>query len=100
LDRREALLDAREAALDERMVSGRAILEAADQRDAAADDRDEAAQDRSNDLDRTEFAAEGDSYGERWPERRDAALGREHAKDDRTASHGDRIALTEPDPDS
>ena len=93
-------MDAREAALDERMALGRAILEAADQRDAAADDRDEAAQVRSNDLDRAEFGAEGASYGERWPERRDAALGREHAKDDRTASHGDRIALTEPEPDS
>ena len=92
-------MDAREAALEERMDMGRAILEAADQRDAAADDRDEAAQGRSNDLDRAEFAADGDSYGEHWPERRDAALGREHAKDDRMASHGDRIALTEPEPE-
>ena len=82
------------------MVLGRAILDAADRRDAAADDRDEAAQVRSHDLDRADFAAEGASYGQHWPERRDAALGREHAKDDRTASHGDRIALTEPEADS
>lgn len=36
-------------------------------------------------------------YGAHWPERRNAGLDRGHAKDDRTASHDDRIALTEGD---
>ena len=79
------------------MVSGKAILDAADKRDAAADDRDVAAEDRAHDLDRSEFMAQGTTYGERWPERRDAAVDREHAKDDRSSSHEDRVALTEPE---
>ena len=39
----------------------------------------------------------GSNYGEHWPERRDSALDREHAKDDRAASRDDRVALTEDD---
>ena len=40
------------------------------------------------------------NYGEHRPERRNAALDREHAKDDRAASRDDRVALTEDDDDS
>jgi hypothetical protein len=33
-------------------------------------------------------------YGTHWPERRNAGSDRAHSKDDRKASHADRIALT------
>jgi hypothetical protein len=33
-------------------------------------------------------------YGGDWPERRNAVLDRGYAKDDRTASRDDRLALT------
>ena len=37
------------------------------------------------------------NYGAHWPERRSAGIDRAHAKDDRAASHADRIAMTEGD---
>jgi uncharacterized protein (DUF3084 family) len=97
LERREADVTAREAALAERSETAQAILDAADERDASADTRDAAADEREKDLDRAELLAPPDKlgYGGDWPERRNASLDRGHAKDDRTASHGDRIALTE-----
>ena len=88
---------AREAALDKRMEDAHAILAAAEARDAAADARDAAADKRENDLDLARMLAppgEG-GYGDDWPERRCAAVDREHSKDDRAASHDDRIHLTE-----
>jgi hypothetical protein len=75
----------------------REIGAAADKRDAASDDRDVAAGKRENDLDRAEMLDPESKYGTHWPERRNAGLDRGHAKDDRTASHDDRIALTEGD---
>ena len=89
----------REAALAERMEAAQAILDAADERDAAADTRDGVADKRENDLDLVEFLAPEDEhgYGGGWRERRHANLDREQAKDDRNASHGDRLALTEED---
>jgi hypothetical protein len=89
---REAGVTAREAALEERTEAAGAILAAADDRDAAA-----AADKRGHDLDRAEFLAPPDKHGYagNWPERRGAALDRAHSKDDRTASHDDRDALTE-----
>jgi hypothetical protein len=71
----------------------REIGAAADKRDAASDDRDVAAGKRENDLDRAEMLDPESKYGAHWPERRNAGLDRGHAKDDRTASHDDRIAL-------
>ncbi|KQV72780.1 hypothetical protein ASC64_19225 [Nocardioides sp. Root122] len=87
-------MTAREAALAKRMEEAQAILAAAD-RDAAADERE-------RDLDRAKMVAPPDAgdYGHDWPERRCAAADREHSKDDRAASHDDRIHLTEgSDPD-
>ena len=49
-------------------------------------------------LDRAHFLATGDTYGDDLALRRGAALDREHAKGDRTASRDDRVALAE-DPD-
>jgi hypothetical protein len=95
LDRREATLTAREANLAERMDAAQEILAAADQRDAVADARDVGAESREQRLDRAQFIAKGDKYGNDLPARRGAALDREHAKGDRSASGDDRIALTE-----
>ena len=99
LDRREAALAIREAALLHRMEAAHEILAAADQRDAIADARDTGADTRDRRVDRAEFMAAGDTYGDNYadhlPQRRDAALDREHAKGNRTASQDDRIALTE-----
>lgn len=99
LERREAEVSAREAAVAERTEAAQAILAAADVRDATSDARDAAADKRENDLDCAELLAPTDEYGYGgdWPERRNAALDRGHAKDDRTASHDDRIALIEDD---
>jgi hypothetical protein len=72
---------------------------AADRRDVITDARDERADERSNDLDRADVMDRDSTYGDHWPERRNAALDREHAKDDRTASRDDRAALTEDDDD-
>ena len=95
-------MTAREAALAKRLEEAHQILAAADERDVAADARDAAADERERDLDRAKMLAppgEGD-YGYDWPERRSAAVDREHSKDDRAASHDDRIHLTEgSDPD-
>ena len=96
LNRREAALAAREAALEARMEAAADILAAADQRDVDADDRDTKADAREAERDKAAFAASTESsYGEDWPQRRSAVVGREHAKGDREASHDDRIALTE-----
>jgi uncharacterized protein (DUF3084 family) len=97
LERREADVAAREAALAERGEATEAILDAADKRDATADARDVAADKRENDHDLAQLlTAENEhGYGGDWPERRNAALDRGHAKGDRTSSHDDRIALTE-----
>lgn len=96
LGRRETAVAAREAALADRMREAQAILDAADARDATADARDDAADSRESDLDRTQFLAPPDDrgYGADWPERRNAGLDREHAKQDRETSQDDRVALT------
>jgi hypothetical protein len=98
LDRREAALTAREEALDRRMDAAHEILAAANERDAVADARDTGADVRDRRVDRAEFLAGGDPYGDNYgnhlPQRRDAALDRQHAKGNRNASQDDRIALT------
>jgi hypothetical protein len=97
VEAREIVVEARDAAHAERKDAAREIGAAADKRDAAADDRDAAAGKRENDLDRAEMLDPESEYGAHWPERRNAGLDRGHAKDDRTASHDDRIALTDGD---
>jgi hypothetical protein len=95
LERRLAALEAWEATFAERRRAAREILAAADQRDAVADARDLAADRREQDLDRAEFLAADGEYGNDWPERRAAAMDREHAKADRRAARRDRIALAQ-----
>jgi hypothetical protein len=99
LDAREASLTAREGALDTRMEAAAEILSAADRRDDVATARDSGAETRELRMDRADFMRTSDNkngeYGIHLPQRRDAALDREHAKGDRTAAHHDRIALTE-----
>jgi hypothetical protein len=97
LDRREAAVAAREAALARRTEAAHGVLAAADERDAVADARDVAADRREMELDRAQLLAppDGRRYGDDWPERRAAGLDREFSKDDRQASHVDRITLTE-----
>lgn len=95
VDARETSVDARDAAHAERRGAAREIGAAADRRDAASDDRDAAARERENILDRADLVDPTSDYVAHWPERRNAGLDRGHAKDDRTASHGDRVALTE-----
>jgi uncharacterized protein (DUF3084 family) len=99
LDEREAALVIREDALSQRMEAAQEILAAADARDAVADARDTGAETRDRHVDREEFLATGDKYGDDYgnhlPERRGAALDRQHAKGNRAASQDDRIALTE-----
>jgi hypothetical protein len=99
LDRREAAVADREQALATRMEAAGEIVDAADRRDALAEARDSGADIRERQLDRAEFTANGDKhddqYGQDLPQRRAAALDREHAKGDRSASLDDRIALTE-----
>jgi hypothetical protein len=96
LGAREAAVAAREAALAERMDAAQLILDAADERDASADGRDVAADGRGRALDRAQFLDPTNElgYGDDWSSRRDSSLDRGHAKDDRKASLGDRIALT------
>ena len=52
---------------------------------------------RARDRDLADFRTTGGGaeYTNDRPERREAALGRELAKDDRTAAQQDRVALTE-----
>ena len=70
------------------------IVAAADERDALADARDLSAEQHEHGLDLAHFlAAEADDYGYDWPERRAAALDREHARQDRIAARGDLTAL-------
>jgi hypothetical protein len=87
----------REAFLGRRMTAAEEILAAADERDAAGDARDTAADNRENDSDRAKLVAPPETYGygDDWPERRNAGLDRVHSKDDRAASHDDRIHLTQ-----
>ena len=97
LVRREADLMAREAALEKRLEAAQAILGAADARDVRADNRDDSADQRESDSDREKLlnqAGPGE-YGDDWPQGRNAGLDRAHAKNDRAASHGDRVLLTE-----
>ena len=81
--RRKAEVAAREADLAKRLQAAQTLLAAADKRE--------------RDLDLSELLAPPDQpgYGDDWPERRNAGLDRAHAKEDRTASHDDRVALTE-----
>ena len=95
LAEREATLTVREKALAERMRTAHEILAAAEERDAISDSRDIGGDTREQHLDRAQFLATGDTYGDHLPMRRGAALDRQHAKRDREASHDDRIALTE-----
>ena len=102
LDRRERAWAAREAALVARLAAAQKVLDAADERDDLADARDVAARKRGSDRDLADFRATGGAaeYADDRPERREAATGREHAKDDRDAAQEDRIALTEDLPGS
>ena len=104
LTRREERVAARETALAVRTEEIRRILAAADDRDAVSDARDATADLRDDKLDLAEMLDVEHSYGDRWPERRTAALDRWHAKDDRAASRADRRALArglvEQDPSS
>ena len=97
LDLREAAVTLREVRLARRMVVAQGILTAGDQRDAVSVARDVAAETREHNLDRAQFLAHdgNHSYVEKnLPDRRRrAALDRDHAKEDREASHDDRIAL-------
>ncbi|WP_148615369.1 hypothetical protein [Nocardioides rubriscoriae] len=96
LERREAALAAREADHAQRMEDADEIVAHAAERGAAADARDLAADRREQALDLAELLArEGHhAYGDDLPHRRNAALDRMSAKDDR-ASHEDLVALTE-----
>jgi hypothetical protein len=97
LVRREAEVAAREAALTMRGEAADEILDAADERDTIADARDTTADQRETDHDLAGLLAlnREHGYGGDWPERRNAALDRAQAKQDRASSHDDRLALTE-----
>jgi hypothetical protein len=98
LDRREAAVTMREARLSRQMAVAQEILAAGDRRDVVAVARDVAADTRENHLDRAQFLAHdgNNTYGENLPKHpRRAALDRDHAKDDREASHNALIALME-----
>jgi hypothetical protein len=95
LAEREAALSVRERALAERMGAAHDILVAAEERDAVSDARDVGGDTREQILDRAHFLATDHTYGDELPMRRGAALDRDHARGDRTASRDDRIALTE-----
>lgn len=95
LAEREAALSVREKALAERMVAAQEILVAADERDALSDARDAMGDTRDQVLHRADVLATGETYRDERPAPRGPALDREHAKGDRAASRGDRIALTE-----
>jgi hypothetical protein len=70
-------------------------MQAADERDTTADARDRQADTSDNNRYRSEFLDQDTLvHGDRWTERRDAVIGREHSSDDRSASRADRIALT------
>jgi hypothetical protein len=87
-------MQAREADLAEHVDAAAQILAAADERDAMADARDAAADERERQFDLAEMLDVDGTYGGRWAERREAGIDRLRAKDDRTASREDRIALT------
>lgn len=96
---REDSVDAREAGLAVHTDTVAKILAAADERDAISDARDAAAEEREREVDLAEMldvngTYVNGTYGDHWAERREASLDRLHAKDDRTASREDRIALT------
>lgn len=93
LDDREAAVTVREELLTSRLESAHRILAAAAERDAVADARDAGAETRDLHEDRAQFLASRHVYGQHLGQRRDAALDRLHAKGNRTASQGDRIAL-------
>jgi hypothetical protein len=76
-----------------RLEQIRRILAAAEERDAASDACDASAEQRDRELDLAEMLAVVGTYGDRWPERRAAALDRQRARDDRAASREDRLAL-------
>jgi hypothetical protein len=97
LVRREAAWAVREAGLLARLEAANSVLYAADERDDLADARDVAARKRARDRDLADFRTTGGGaeYTIDRPERREAALGRELAKGDRTAAQEDRVALTE-----
>ena len=95
LAEREAAVTVEEEALVERHQLAHEIINAAAQRDAISDSRDVGGDTREQNLDRANFLATGNTYGDDWPLRRGAALDREHAKGDRNASRDDRVALTE-----
>jgi hypothetical protein len=94
LKRRLATLQVQEAVIAEDVKVVRTILAAADARDALADARDLAAEKREHELDQAEFLDADADYGSRWPERRGAALDRQHAREDRLAARRDRTTLT------
>jgi hypothetical protein len=77
------------------MDAARRILAAADERDAISETRDLGGDRRDQHLDRARFLGTIGNYGSDLPQRRDAALDRQHARGDRQASYDDRVALTE-----
>jgi hypothetical protein len=99
LDRREDAIRAREASLERRMEAAEEILAAADERDAAGNARDESAVRRETETDLARLLAPPETfrYGDDWPARRGAGLDRFHSKEDREASHDDRVHLTQED---
>ncbi len=95
-DAQERARAARERAVRARWEStARAILDAAEARDAVADARDAAAAKRENDLDRAELLDPTSDYGAHWTERRRAGLDRTHAERDRAAAREDLRRLTQ-----
>jgi uncharacterized protein (DUF3084 family) len=95
VEARELTVEARETAQGARMQAAQGMRDAADKRDVVSGARDVAADKREHDLDQADMLNSEIDYGAHWPERRNAGIDRAHAKDDRTASHADRVAMTE-----
>ena len=96
----ESAAEARESARVIRRNTARAILAAAEERDAVARARDEMAAQRENDLDRAELLDPTSDYGSHWKERRHAGMDRTYAEQDRVASREDLLRLMQLDSDS
>lgn len=101
VDKREADVARREAALAARTEAAHEILDAAALRDvdAEARDADAAARDHARDLLAFVNVEDGDRYGLDNAGRREAAIDRGAAKEDRTSSADDRLKLTEDQPE-
>ncbi len=95
LDRREADLARRERALAVVLHRAQERLAAAVARDVAADELDAVAEQRERELDLGYLLspAAADTYGADWPARRQAALDRARAHEDRASARADLVAL-------